>query len=99
VTGLAAEHGGALPWTVVIVNASCTFLRPLVFPGDVEIRMLLAHPGRTSVASFYDIVHAGEICAEGAAKIVFVDAERGRPVPLPAGVASMLQDMVREEAR
>jgi acyl-CoA thioester hydrolase len=79
-------------WTTVIVNASCTFLRPLVFPGDVEVRMLLAQPGRTSVHSYYEIVQGGEIYAEGAAKLVFVDIVKARPVPLPAPVTALLHE-------
>ena len=30
----------------VIVNASCTFLEPLVYPGDIEVRMYLGDLGR-----------------------------------------------------
>ncbi len=29
----------------VIVNASCTFLEPLVYPGEIEVRMYLGDPG------------------------------------------------------
>ena len=43
----------------VIVNASCTFLLPLVYPGEVEVRMYLGDPGRTSVGSFYEILKDG----------------------------------------
>ena len=32
----------------VIVNASCTFREPLVFPGEVEVRMFLGNLGRSS---------------------------------------------------
>ena len=39
----------------VIANASCEFLAPLVYPGDIEVRMFLGKPGRTSIASFYEI--------------------------------------------
>ena len=35
----------------VIVNASCNFLVPLVYPGQVEVRMYLGSPGRSSIAS------------------------------------------------
>ena len=39
----------------VIVNASCTFLEPLVYPGDIEVRMYLGDPGRTSIGSYYEL--------------------------------------------
>ena len=74
----------------VIVNASCTFLMPLVYPGDVEVRMYLGDPGRTSVGSFYEILKDGTKFADGAAKIVWIDIARGRSVPLPETVTSLV---------
>src|SRR5689334_25406807 len=39
----------------VIVNASCTFLVPVVYAGEVEVRMSLGDIGRSSIASFYEL--------------------------------------------
>ena len=72
----------------VIVNASCTFLVPLVYPGDVEVRMYLGEPGRTSIGSYYELAMNGRTHAEGAAKIVWIDLASGRSVPLPERVAA-----------
>jgi acyl-CoA thioester hydrolase len=80
----------ALP-PLVIVNASCTFQLPLVYPGTVEVRMLLSDPGRTSVGSFYEMWMGDRRYAEGAAKMVFVDPVTGRPAPLPESVAAPLR--------
>ena len=35
----------------VIVNASCTFLLPLCYPGIVDVRMYIDPPGRSSIDS------------------------------------------------
>ena len=79
-----ASHGeGSGP---VIVNASCTFLVPLVYPGDVEVRMYLSDPGRSSVASHYEIDANGKRAAEGGAKMVWIDLASGRSIPLPDAV-------------
>jgi len=75
----------------VIVNASCTFLLPLVYPGEVEVRMCLAEPGRTSIGTYYDILMNGTKHAEGAAKMVWIDLASGRSVPLPDNVAALLR--------
>ena len=75
----------------IIVNASCDFLVPLVYPGDIEVRMYLGNPGRTSVGSYYEIHAAGRKYAEGAAKMVWIDVASGRPVPLPDSVAAPLR--------
>ncbi len=81
-------HRGTGP---VIVNATCTFQVPLVYPGTVEVRMYLGDPGRTSVGSFYEVWMRGTKHAEGAAKIVWIDLASGRSVPLPEAVAVPLR--------
>ena len=83
-----AHHGGTGP---VIVNASCTFMAPLVYPGDLEVLMYLGDPGRTSVGSYYEIWHDRRKFAEGAAKIVWCDIASGRPVPLPDRITAPLR--------
>ena len=75
----------------LIVNASCNFLTPLVYPGEVEVRMYLGGPGRTSIGSFYELLVKGTKYADGAAKIVWVDFASGRPVPLPETIAAPLR--------
>jgi len=83
----------------VIVNASCTFLEPLHYPGEVVVRMSLVEPGRTSVGSTYEIDCGGRRAAEGAAKMVWVDVASGRPVPLPEAILVPLRALAVEEAR
>jgi acyl-CoA thioester hydrolase len=70
----------------VIVNASCTFLVPLVYPGEVEIRMYLGEPGRSSIPSHYELDEGGKRAAEGAAKMVWIDLASGKSVPRPDAV-------------
>jgi acyl-CoA thioester hydrolase len=74
----------------VIVNASCNFIVPLVYPGEIEVKMWLGDPGRTSVGSYYEIAKGGRVFADGAAKIVWIDLTTGRPVPLPETITRQL---------
>lgn len=69
----------------VIINASCTFLVPLTYPGTVECRMYAGHPGRSSVPTYHEFRIAGDdrLYAEGAAKIVWMNPATGKSVPLP----------------
>ena len=83
----------------VIVNASCTFLLPLVYPGDVEVRMYLGDAGRTSVGSFYEILKNGTRHGEGAAKMVWIDLATGRSVPLPDLVSARLRALESAEGQ
>ena len=83
--GPGAAFSGTGP---VIVNASCTFLEPLVYPGDIEVRMYLGDPGRTSIGSYYDLTMNDKKHADGAARIVWIDIASGRSVPLPEVIAA-----------
>jgi acyl-CoA thioester hydrolase len=74
----------------LIVNASCTFFEPVVYPAELEVVMTLGEPGRTSIGSFYDLLLGGRRVAEGAARMVWVARADGRPVPLPEAVRALV---------
>ena len=74
----------------VIASASCKFGSPVVYPADVEVRMYIGDPGRTSLGSYYELRVNGHRCADGAARIVWVDRATGHPVPLPESVLALL---------
>ena len=80
----------------VIANASCTFRIPLVYPKDIEVRMYLGAPGRSSIDSFYEIVAGGTMHADGAAKIVWVNFATGKSTPLPEHIAAPLRGPAKE---
>jgi acyl-CoA thioester hydrolase len=75
----------------VIINASCTFLEPLVYPGDVEVKMFLGELGRSSFGSHYEISMHAKRYAEGAAKMVWIDRKTGKSMPLPQPLRTMLE--------
>ena len=75
----------------VIVNASCNFRMPLVYPAEVDVRMSIGGPGRTSIGSYYDLMVGEKRYADGAARMVWTDRATGRPVPLPAQVLALLR--------
>ncbi len=69
----------------VIINAACTFLIPLNYPGTVEVRMFFGQPGRSSIPSHYEIRLQGDetLYATGDSKIVWMDVASGKSVPIP----------------
>ena len=73
----------------VIINASCTFLVPLSYPGVVEVRMFAGHAGRSSVPTYYELRLQGNdaLYAEGAAKVVWMNPATGKSAALPQGIA------------
>jgi len=89
--GHAPDPRGTGP---VVVNASCTFLRPLVYPGDIELRTFAGKPGRSSFETRVEIRRTGEdaVYAEGRAKVVWVDHAAGKSVPLPDAMRRLIEE-------
>jgi len=70
----------------VLINASCTFLKQLEYPGEIEIRTFVGAFGRSSFKTFHEIRRVDQpdvLSAEGAAKVVWVDFVAGKSKPLP----------------
>ena len=77
----------------VLINASCSFLIPLNYPGTVEVRTYASHPGRSSFLTHVEMRLVGDerVYAEGAAKVVWMDTRTGKSVPLPAHVRNEVE--------
>ena len=70
----------------VIINASCTFLKQLNYPGNVEVKTYIGTVGRTSMESWIEMRPSYDpqtVYAEGGAKIVWVNYALGKSQPLP----------------
>lgn len=69
----------------VIINASCTFLAPMNYPGEVEVKTFVGPLGRSSIPTYVEMRLVGEdtLYAEGAAKIVWMDVGTGKSAPTP----------------
>lgn len=70
----------------IVMTASCTFLSPLVYPGDIDIKVLAHSPGRSSFMIDYQVYLVDEETkkvAHGETKIVWVDYQANHSVPLP----------------
>jgi acyl-CoA thioester hydrolase len=78
----------------IIVNASCTFMKELVYPGQVELRMYAGKAGRSSFETWLEMrpsYDPGSVYAEGGAKVVWVDFAKGKSVPLPARIRQLVE--------
>ncbi|HNU11840.1 MAG TPA: acyl-CoA thioesterase [Rubrivivax sp.] len=70
----------------VIVNAYCSFLRQLEYPGEILARHYVARPGRSSFETYVTLERCdapGVGCAEGGAKVVWRDHRAQTSMPLP----------------
>ena len=77
----------------VIVNAFCTFIKQLEYPGDIWLRHYVANPGRTSFDTYLTIERTdqpGVTYAEGGATMVWVNFQQQKSVPLPDWLRALL---------
>jgi len=80
--------------SMVIVDNHAEYLRPVVYPADVAIRMGGHSPGRSSFVSTYTI-HAGdELTTRGRSKVVWIDTGTGRSTALPDRIRRLLEGTV-----
>ncbi|HZW22388.1 thioesterase family protein [Noviherbaspirillum sp.] len=91
-TGIGCEPdlGGDGP---VIINAHCTFLRQLKYPGEIEVRSFVSVAGRSSFEMYHEIRRVDQmetISAEGGAKVVWVHFPSEKSVPLPERIRALL---------
>ncbi len=88
--------GGNLPahCSPVVVTARCVYLRALAYPGNVEIRLFLADPGRTSVMTYYEMRPSYDpavVYAEGDVKMVWFSTLQNKSIPLPALIRGLAE--------
>jgi acyl-CoA thioester hydrolase len=80
---------------IVIVNASCNFRRPINYPGTVEVKVFVGAPGGSSVPTSYELSIEGEIYADGAATVVFIDMQQQKPVRIPDAIRGLLTEAIQ----
>jgi acyl-CoA thioester hydrolase len=75
------------------VESQCQYLRPLAFPGVIDIALRVGKLGNSSVRYELAIFKQGENFAAAAGYFVhvFVDRVTQRPVPMPATIRSALE--------
>ena len=77
----------------VIVNAFCTFIRQLEYPGEILARHYVANPGRSSFDTYVTMERTdrpGEIDAEGGATAVWTDFKAQKSAPMPEWMRALV---------
>lgn len=77
----------------VIVNANCTYYKPIVYPAELLIKLSADKPGNSSLVVFHELFLTNNpelIYAEAAIKIVWINYQTGKPTPLPERFRTLL---------
>jgi acyl-CoA thioester hydrolase len=77
----------------VIINAFCTFLRQLEYPGDLLVRHYVGAVGRSTVDTYVVVERTdqpGTVYAEGGATVVWSEFGKQKSLPLPDKLRAQL---------
>jgi acyl-CoA thioester hydrolase len=86
--GSGHEEGGP-----VLINAQCSFLRQLRYPGTVEVTVYVGAVGRSSIETMYEMRRSDQpdiVYAAGAAKVVWTNLKQEKSAPLPDQIRARL---------
>ena len=75
----------------VAADLECRFLLPVYLKEALELRVRVAHIGRSSMDMEYALVAGGVLKATGRGSIVLVDARTGKSMPLPEAAKAVVQ--------
>ncbi|HEX4986056.1 MAG TPA: thioesterase family protein [Burkholderiales bacterium] len=70
----------------ILGTLSCKYVKPAVYPADIEVTTYVGKPGRSSFMMFHEMSRAGdpgELFAEAWAVMVWIDLAEGKPRPIP----------------
>jgi len=77
----------------VIINAFCSFIRQLEYPGEVLARHYVGDIGRSTIDTFATLERAdmpGVIHATGGATVVWTDFRAQKSVPVPDDIRALI---------
>ena len=77
----------------IIINAFCSFLRQLEYPGELLARHYVGAVGRSTIDTYATLERTdapGAIYASGGATVVWTDFKLQKSIPLPQAVRALL---------
>lgn len=67
----------------VVIHVACTFLKPVVYPATLSLKSSIHSLGNSSIVMDHDLYQNEVLMAQGLSKVVWVDYQKGKSVPLP----------------
>jgi acyl-CoA thioester hydrolase len=78
----------------ILAKVSVTYLKPIVYPSEIEVRLYAKHVGNSSFTLASEIVNgrdATERFTEGEFVTVWLDYDAGKSVPIPQKLRAVLE--------
>lgn len=75
---------------ILIVDNHAEYLKPVVYPAHVTLRMGGHSPGRSSFVSTYTLTVDDVLYTRGSSRVVWVDTRAGKSIAMPESVRQIL---------
>ncbi len=77
----------------VVASIACDYRRPVVFPDTVRVGARVSRIGRSSFRMEHAVVSVSQdaVVAESHSTLVFLQYDRGKPLPLPPEVREAME--------
>lgn len=76
----------------VVITVSATYLKAVVYPATLKIISRAHSPGRSSLLMDHDIYQNDNLVTQGQSKIVWVDYEKNKSLPLPDQIRNLFDN-------
>lgn len=73
----------------VVIHVACTFLKPVIYPATLTIKSSIHSLGNSSIIMDHDLYQNEALMAQGLSKVVWVDYQQGKSVPLPNAIREL----------
>lgn len=67
----------------VIVHTACTFLKPVIYPAHLALSSYMHSLGHSSFVIDHELLQDNQLMAQGVCKIVWVNYQQNKSVPIP----------------
>jgi acyl-CoA thioester hydrolase len=75
----------------VVIHVSATFLKPVIYPALVTLRSSIHSLGNSSMVMDHHLYQNETLMTHGTSKIVWVNYQQGKSVPLPDSIRSLFK--------
>lgn len=76
----------------VVLQVTCTFLKPVVYPAILTLSSNLHSIGRSSLVMEHDLYQDKLLMAQGVCKLVWVDYQKNTSIPVPEDIRNLFQE-------
>lgn len=75
----------------VVITAQATYLKPVIYPATITLKLSVSHIGRTSLTLFYELFQEDTLMTTAETKLVWVDYQDGTSCPIPDAFRAHLE--------